>query len=74
PQTEKKIALRSTGHQIRNISATIEEGVYHAALEAIQNPALITAKAEGALDRISREHDPARITRQTEEVYFNALP
>ena len=74
PQTEKKIALRSTGHQIRNISAIIEEGVYHAALEAIQNPALIAAKAEGALDRISREHDPASIARQTEEVYFNALP
>jgi glycosyltransferase involved in cell wall biosynthesis len=74
PQTEKKIALRSTEPQLRNISATIEEGVYHAALEAIQNPALIAAKAEGALDRISREHDPASITRQTEEVYFDALP
>ncbi|MCC6396549.1 MAG: glycosyltransferase family 4 protein [Bacteroidetes bacterium] len=73
PQTERKVALRSTDQHLRNISAAIEEGVYAAASEAIRNPSLVVAKADGALDRISREHDPLSIMRRTEEVYFEAL-
>lgn len=51
------------------VSTQIEEGIYSAAAEAVENPAAIVKKGKAAMKRVSHRHDPSDATAKLHELY-----
>jgi glycosyltransferase involved in cell wall biosynthesis len=73
PKDANRTALHSSAQELRQLSETIEEGVYATIRRIFADPSTINLKAERAFQRVREQHDPVMIARRQEEIYREAL-